>query len=219
MFCLVISLFLALFPPNDGSLRKSSEDSIKLPGCAIWAEKLDSQTERDSFYDDLPEVSDSIETDVPELVSSPALPFGYPDSVAGVIEGIPEPDGICIEPSGLYLYVYSFTTEAVHVLRVSSMEQVRILSTGFDSAAGEDERSGNEAGSANIRGTMEMHPRGDYIYLTNPDDGTVIVLRSLDGGMVLSIDVGQSPTEICFSPAGDRAYVTCRGSDQVYILE
>jgi DNA-binding beta-propeller fold protein YncE len=208
MFCTVVSLFLAFSLPVHGSFRKSSGSSVKLPGCAIWAERLDSQTERDSFYEGLPETDDSVETVVPVSLDTSALPFGYPDSVTGVIEGIPEPGSVCIEPSGLYLYVSSFSTGAVHVLRVSSLEQVRILSTGFEPDP-----------LHHHPGTLEMHPRGDYIYITNPADGTVTVVRSLDGGLVTSIDIGQNPSDICFSPAGDRAYVTCRGSDQVFILE
>jgi len=192
MFCLAVSLFLAFSLPVHGSFRKSSDCPIKLPGCAIWAERLDSQTERDSFYEGLPDPGDSVETAVPD---------------AGVIEGIPEPGSVCIEPSGLYLYVCSFSTGALHVLRVSSLEQVRILSTGF------------EPDTIHHIGTLEMHPRGGYIYITNPAEGTVTVVRSLDGGFVTSIDIGQSPADICFNPAGDRAYVACRGSDQVFILE
>ncbi len=207
MFCLTVSLFLAFSLPVHGSFRKSSGCPVKLPGCAIWAERLDSQTERDSFYEGLPDSGDSVETAVPESLDTSVLPFGYPDSVAGVIEGIPEPGSVCIEPSGLYLYVCSFSTGAVHVLRVSSLEQVRILSTGF------------EPDTIHHTGTLEMHPRGGYIYITNPAEGTVIVVRSLDWGFVTSIDIGQSPADICFSPAGDRAYVACRGSDQVFILE
>jgi len=207
MFCLVMSLFLAFSLPVNESFRKSSHGSIKLPGCAIWAERLDSQTEKDSFYEGLSDSGDFVETDEAESMIPPVLPFGYPDSIAGVIEGIPEPGSICIDPSGLYLYIYSFSTGAVHVLRVSSMEQVRILSTGF------------EPDPARHPGTLEMHPRGGYIYVTNPVDSTVAVVSSLDGGLITSIDIGQSPVDICFSPAGDRAYVTCRGSDQVFILE
>ena len=88
-----------------------------------------------------------------------SLPFGYPDSVSAVREGIFRPLSISVAHSGLYIYVIGSDEDGIMILRASTLE------------------------------------------------------------IVGRISVGDSPSDIAFNPADDRAFVTCRDSDQIFVLE
>jgi YVTN family beta-propeller protein len=206
----VLLLLLQLIVPAGGA-PKSPSVTAKLPPCAVYCEWLDAQKETGSFYDGLPETDGSprpaSSTDEPPA----GLPFGFPDSVTGVIEGIPAPVSVSVDPSGLYLYVMTAGDEGLLVVRLSSMEVIRSTGTADSSAT--------DGGIAVPCPVVRVHPRGTYVYVTNPADSTVSVFLTEDGSAAAVVKVWGRPSDIGFSPVGSRAYVPCRDSGRIFVLE
>jgi DNA-binding beta-propeller fold protein YncE len=200
-----------------GTQSKNPQATVKLPPCARYCEWMDSQEQTGSFYDDLPEYPGQAASD---SVTGPvtSLPFGYPDSVGGVIEGIAGPISVTVAPSGLYLYVMGSSADGILVLRSSTLEITGTIPVFDADETGEDTDCPDSAfspGSVTIR----IHPRGGYIYVLDGTGGNVAVYSTEDGRLAVTVRVGDRPSDLAFNPAGDRAYVTCRDSDQIFVLE
>jgi len=203
-------LLLQVSAPAGGAPRSPCA-SVKLPPCAVYCEWLDSQKETGSFYDGLPENDGSPRPGSDPQDQPAGLPFGFPDSVTGVIEGIPAPLSVSVDPSGLYLYVMTQGSEGLLVVRLSSMEVAASSTIACAPAAGD---------RAAVPGpVVRAHPRGTYLYVTNPADSTVSVFRTDDGSAAAVVKVWGCPSDIGFSPVGSRAYVPCCGSGRIFVLE
>jgi WD40 repeat protein len=216
----IASVFLAVLM-SAGTVTKNPVRLSRLPPCARFCEWLDSQAETGSFYDGIPETGDTRDTHTdPEATLN--LPFGYPDSVSAILEGISGPLSISVSPSGLYIYVIGSDEDGIMILRTSNLETVGSISIS-DSSSTEDaslsEYDERDAAVHWPRVAVCVHPRGGYIYVADEADGTVSVFRIDDGVLVGRMKVGDSPTDITFNPAGDRAFVTCYDSNQIYVLE
>jgi len=63
----------------------------------------------------------------------------------------------------------------------------------------------------------------DYVYIANPylgdaEGGTLVRLRSSDLRVVETVHVGDGAHSIAVSPDGDRIWVTCSQSNEIYVL-
>ena len=177
----------------------------------MYAEWLDRQAETGGFYDGLPETDDSRGSEDAVPVESAGLPFGYPDSVAGVLEGIPEPASISIGPSGLYIYVMGSAEDGILVMRASSLEIVGAIAHG--------DTTGTSDQAAEASRVIRVHPRGEYIYVVDPPGSSICIYDLDDGSLAGVVQVGEGPSDIAFNPAGNRAYVPCPDSDRIFVLE
>ena len=121
------------------------------------------------------------------------------DMVMNTITVGSEPIFASILPSGNYAYVANYGSDTVSVIATSNNMVVNTINN-----IGTSPYTFSQA----IPPTSAMTPSGSYLYVPNPNSGTVSVIATSNDMVMNTITVGTSPTFASITPSGSYVYVS-----------